>query len=242
MPCKTTEGKKKKPPRAWFDRMYEEVRAGNPDYSDEQIRSTVGAIWYKNLSPKQKTKAKSMQSEAFLKTLASVTSTLEKGVLGSARPGHKYIDRKPAKGGKGFIYRYKEKVRRAIGGPEKKKEYGQLLAPSEKPPEHEPGEIVEVYDPNQKKWRKAKVKATLPSPRGQVLHGSGGPSDYDFWVQFLQDGQRAVTPFLIRPVAEKAAKGMAQIDDFEDLREYAGEHGLVKRRNLGKSITRRGLT
>jgi hypothetical protein len=43
-----------KPPSDWWDKRYAEVKQGNPDYSDEQIRKTVGDIWYNKMSPSKK--------------------------------------------------------------------------------------------------------------------------------------------------------------------------------------------
>ncbi len=43
-----------KPPKIWFDRKYAEVKAGNPDYSEEQINATVGKIWYQEMSKHQR--------------------------------------------------------------------------------------------------------------------------------------------------------------------------------------------
>ena len=34
-----------RPPKAWFWEKYDEIKKGNPSYSDEQIRATVGSIW-----------------------------------------------------------------------------------------------------------------------------------------------------------------------------------------------------
>lgn len=39
-----------RPPKKWWDSMYKEIKEGNPSYSDEQIRSTIGDIWFHNLS------------------------------------------------------------------------------------------------------------------------------------------------------------------------------------------------
>jgi hypothetical protein len=39
-----------RPPKAWFDKMEKDVKKKNPDYSDEQVRKTVGNIWYNKLS------------------------------------------------------------------------------------------------------------------------------------------------------------------------------------------------
>lgn len=39
-----------RPPKEWFDKMTKEVGEGNPDYDDEQVRATVGDIWYNELS------------------------------------------------------------------------------------------------------------------------------------------------------------------------------------------------
>ena len=53
------EGQKKeaagKPPKDWWDKHYDEVKKGNPSYSDEQISKTVGKIW-SDMSEGQKEK------------------------------------------------------------------------------------------------------------------------------------------------------------------------------------------
>jgi hypothetical protein len=41
---------KHRPPKEWFDDMLKDVKDGNPEYSDERARKTVGDIWYNNLS------------------------------------------------------------------------------------------------------------------------------------------------------------------------------------------------
>ena len=46
------------PPKAWFDKTSKDVKAGNPDYSDEQVRATVGSIWYKKMGGKKRAEIK----------------------------------------------------------------------------------------------------------------------------------------------------------------------------------------
>ena len=36
----------KRPPKAWWDACYKEVKKGNPEYNDEQIRKTCGMIYH----------------------------------------------------------------------------------------------------------------------------------------------------------------------------------------------------
>jgi len=45
-----------RPPKSWFDEKSEEVKKGNPDYSEEQVRKTVGNIWYNDLSQYRRNK------------------------------------------------------------------------------------------------------------------------------------------------------------------------------------------
>jgi len=45
-----------RPPKAWFNKMEKEVQEGNPDYSDDQVKKTVGNIWYNELSQYRKNK------------------------------------------------------------------------------------------------------------------------------------------------------------------------------------------
>jgi hypothetical protein len=46
----------KRPPKEWWDEKYKEVKEGNPSYSEEQVRKTVGDIWYNKMSPGKKRK------------------------------------------------------------------------------------------------------------------------------------------------------------------------------------------
>ena len=43
-----------RPPKGWWDKMETEVREGNPDYSEEQVRETIGSIWHNKLSDSKK--------------------------------------------------------------------------------------------------------------------------------------------------------------------------------------------
>lgn len=48
------EKKSKKPPKGWWDKMYNQIKEGNPSYDDEMVRETIGNIWYHDLSPYRK--------------------------------------------------------------------------------------------------------------------------------------------------------------------------------------------
>jgi len=39
-----------KPPKEWFAEMTDKIRKGNPSYSEERIRQTIGDIWYNELT------------------------------------------------------------------------------------------------------------------------------------------------------------------------------------------------
>ena len=49
-------GKKKetdpslKPPKEWWGKMEKRVKKGNPKYSDDQVKKTIGDIWYHELT------------------------------------------------------------------------------------------------------------------------------------------------------------------------------------------------
>jgi len=45
-----------RPPKAWFNKMEQKVQKDNPDYSDKKVKSTVGNIWYNELSQYRKDK------------------------------------------------------------------------------------------------------------------------------------------------------------------------------------------
>jgi hypothetical protein len=66
----------KKPPGPWFEEMSAKIRSGNPDYSDEQIRKTVGDIWYNKMSPSKK-KEETKKSEGSLKKQATNVSVVQ---------------------------------------------------------------------------------------------------------------------------------------------------------------------
>lgn len=36
-----------RPPKKWWDACVKRVKSGNPNYTEEQIRKTCGAIWHK---------------------------------------------------------------------------------------------------------------------------------------------------------------------------------------------------
>ena len=77
-----------RPPKEWWDKHYQEVKKGNPSYSDEQIRGTVGKIWHENMSKGQKEK-ETKKSEGSLRVSAQDDSffkeILEKEMAESAR-------------------------------------------------------------------------------------------------------------------------------------------------------------
>lgn len=57
-----------KPPKEWWDKKYASVKSGNPNYSDEQISSTVGSIWYKKMNKKQKSSATKSENKGSRKS------------------------------------------------------------------------------------------------------------------------------------------------------------------------------
>ncbi len=65
-----------KPPKEWWDKHYDEVKKGNPDYSDEQVRKTVGDIWYHQMSLGQKQK-ETKKREGTVKTTAQEKNRFE---------------------------------------------------------------------------------------------------------------------------------------------------------------------
>lgn len=44
----------KRPPKQFFDKMYSKIKKNNPSYSDEQIRKTIGSLWYHKMSKGKK--------------------------------------------------------------------------------------------------------------------------------------------------------------------------------------------
>lgn len=48
----------KRPPKAWFDKKLKEVKEGNPGYTDEQARATVGKIFWENMSGSEREKTR----------------------------------------------------------------------------------------------------------------------------------------------------------------------------------------
>ena len=35
-----------RPPKGWWDQMTKEIKSKNPSYSQDQVDSTAGSIWY----------------------------------------------------------------------------------------------------------------------------------------------------------------------------------------------------
>jgi hypothetical protein len=55
-----------KPPKQWWNKMEKEVKEGNPDYTEEQIRKTIGRIW-SDLSDKKKSEIREREGKTYKK-------------------------------------------------------------------------------------------------------------------------------------------------------------------------------
>jgi len=62
---KEESDKSEKPPKAWWNKMKKEIKAENPDYSDDQVDATIGSIWYKNLSTDKKKEIRGREGKTF---------------------------------------------------------------------------------------------------------------------------------------------------------------------------------
>ena len=51
--AKKEEGKRPRPPKAWFDKMEKEMKKKEPSYSKKMIRETIGELWFDKLSDKE---------------------------------------------------------------------------------------------------------------------------------------------------------------------------------------------
>lgn len=49
------------PPKEFWDKMYAKIKKANPDYTDEQIRATIGDIWYHKIGAKAKEKYEALR-------------------------------------------------------------------------------------------------------------------------------------------------------------------------------------
>ena len=67
MPIDSNNPKKRslKPPKAWFDKKCEEIKKGNPDYSEEQVHATVGKIWYQEMSKHQRSERRHEEGKEY---------------------------------------------------------------------------------------------------------------------------------------------------------------------------------
>jgi len=54
-----------RPSKEWWDKMYKEVKEGNPKYTEEQARATVGDIWYNKMSPSKKQEEVKKEKKGF---------------------------------------------------------------------------------------------------------------------------------------------------------------------------------
>ena len=54
-----------KPPKKWFDKMEKEIKEGNPDYSADQIKNTIGHIWYHQLSEAKKKEIRGREGKKY---------------------------------------------------------------------------------------------------------------------------------------------------------------------------------
>ena len=65
MPTNKESAKSLKPPKIWFDKKCEEVKKGNPDYTEEQVHATVGKIWYEEMSKHQKSERRHEEGKTY---------------------------------------------------------------------------------------------------------------------------------------------------------------------------------
>ena len=56
--CRLLGKESKRPPQSWAKEKIQEIKKGNPSYSEEQARKTMGDIWYNNLSESKRQKIK----------------------------------------------------------------------------------------------------------------------------------------------------------------------------------------
>ena len=54
-----------KPPKEWFDKMEAKIKKDNPDYDEERIGATVGSIWYKKMSKKERKKTREAEEKKY---------------------------------------------------------------------------------------------------------------------------------------------------------------------------------
>ena len=67
-----------RPPKEWFKKKYEEVKSGNPDYTEEQINATVGKIWYHEMSKHQRSERRHEEGKEYGK---APTSEIKKSLF-----------------------------------------------------------------------------------------------------------------------------------------------------------------
>jgi hypothetical protein len=53
------------PPKKWFGEMQRDIKKSNPSYSDEQVRKTIGDIWYHNLSDAKRTEIREREGKHY---------------------------------------------------------------------------------------------------------------------------------------------------------------------------------
>jgi len=52
-----------KPPKKWWNKMYKQVKENNPSYSDEQVRKTIGKIWYQRLKKSKRSQIRKREGK-----------------------------------------------------------------------------------------------------------------------------------------------------------------------------------
>lgn len=62
-----------KPPKEWVEKMTKEIREGNPSYSEERVRRTMGDIWYNELTNAKRKEIR----ERYGKKYGKATSAIE---------------------------------------------------------------------------------------------------------------------------------------------------------------------
>lgn len=68
------------PPKKWFDKMYKNVHKGNPDYSDQRVRDTIGSVWYHNLSKGKRKEIRGREGKKYAPAESSQKEIMKVGM------------------------------------------------------------------------------------------------------------------------------------------------------------------
>lgn len=69
-----------RPPKKWYEKMTREIKSNNPSYSKQQVRQTIGDIWYHKLSHAKRSEIRKREGKHYVRSRKKEGGGYAKGI------------------------------------------------------------------------------------------------------------------------------------------------------------------